>query len=133
MNTIKISFNEINIFDWYDGIIRGIGKTKDKLYLIALKEWDGYKHKSYLFLDLDEDTASRFQTILDKPKSEATIEANWKELNSIWDDYVGDYQGEIYLSDIEPTEQVELNLEITNNAECLTHITDYDIANIINE
>jgi len=133
MSTIKILFSEINIFDWYDGITRGIGKTKDKLYLIALKEWDGYKHKSYLFLDLDEDTASRFQTILDKPKSETTIEANWKQLNSIWDDYVKNYEREVYISDIEPTEQVELSLEITNDAECLTRITSYDITNIINE
>jgi hypothetical protein len=131
MITIKISFDEIDIIDWYDGIIRGIGKTKEKLYLIALKEWDDFKHKSYLFLDLDVDTASRFQTILDKPNSEATIETNWKQLNSIWDDYVRAYQGNIYLSAIEPSEQVELNLEITNDAECLIGITDYDIEKTI--
>jgi hypothetical protein len=131
MITVKTSFNEIIIIEWYDGIVRGIGKTKDKLYLIALKEWDGSKHKSYLFLDLDEVTASRFQTILDKPNNKATIEANWKQLNSIWDDYVKGYQGNIYLSATEPSKQVELNLEITNDAGCLISISNYDIEKTI--
>ena len=131
MTSIEISFDEINIFDWYDGIVRGIGKTKDNFYLIALNEWDCSKHRAYVFLDLDKDTASRFQTILDKPKSEATIEANWKELNSIWDDYIRAYQGNIYLSAVEPSEQVEINLEITNDAECLSRITEYDIEKTI--
>ena len=131
MTTIKISLNEINIIEWYDGLLRGIGKTKDKHYLIALKEWVDYKHKSYLFLDLDEDTASRFQTILDKSNTEATIEANWKELNSIWDDYVMAHQGNIYLSAVMPREKVPLNLEITNDTECLIRITDYDIEKTI--
>jgi hypothetical protein len=131
MTKIETSFSKIIIIEWYDGIVRGIGKTKDKFYLIALKEWDGYKHKSYLFLDLGEDTASKFQTILDKPDNEATIEADWKQLNSIWDDFVKDYQGNIYLSAIEPSEHIQLNLEITNNAKCLIGITNYDIENTI--
>jgi hypothetical protein len=131
MASIEISFDEINIIDWYDGIVRGIGKTKDNFYLIALNEWDCSRHRAYLFLDLDENTAYGFQTILDKPNKKETKEADWKELNSIWDDYVRAHQGNIYLSAVMPREKVPLNLEITNDTECLIRITEYDIEKTI--
>lgn len=95
MKKTNISFNKIEILDWYDGIIRAIGEVEDEFYLIVLVAWDMRQPvKLYVLLELNELTRSE---IIDELNGSRSKEENWEIFNSIYDRYVQNYDGVAYL------------------------------------
>ncbi|HEX8267286.1 MAG TPA: hypothetical protein VF596_17945 [Pyrinomonadaceae bacterium] len=95
MEKTNISFNKIEILDWYDGIIRAIGEVEDEFYLIVLVAWDMKQPvKLYVVLELNELTKSE---IIDELNGSRSKEENWEIFNSIFNRYVQNYNGVAYV------------------------------------
>ena len=53
--SIDIVLDEVEIIDWYDGLVIGLGSQQQKSYLIVLVAWDlnHSKRKAFLLLTIE--------------------------------------------------------------------------------
>ena len=113
MKKIHITFDEIEILEWYDGIVRATCKAENEIYLLILVAWDMKQlMKLSILLKLDESTKNDITKELGSNRSK---EENWKRFNLIFDDYVRSYAGEAYLIQGEIKENKTYNLKIINS------------------
>ncbi len=95
MENTSISFNKIEILEWYDGVVRAIGEVETKIYLIVLVAWDMSKSvKLYALIELSEIAKDEMMRELNSARSK---EENWRAFNSMFDRYIRHYDGEAHL------------------------------------
>lgn len=128
MKKEQIFFDEIEILEWYDGIVRGIGVGDGKSYLIVLASWDtAMNTRLYLVLDLDENTRQTFRA---KFENNASKEENWQAFAAVFDDFIKNYSGKVRSIQDEIIVGKKFQME-SIHTELLDRIVPYDIRNVI--
>lgn len=88
-------FEKIEVLEWYDGIVRGIGAGRERYYLITLAAWKIDENKRlYLILDLDEESKRRIAATFEGKQSK---EMNWETFGAVFDEFVGSYTGRVQM------------------------------------
>lgn len=130
MEKINMSFNRIEILDWYDGIIRAIGEVENKTYLIVLVAWDIKQLvKLYALLELDELTKNEIIRALNGNRSK---EENWEIFNSVFDHYIQHYDSEasLILGEIKKNESYEPKMIDSNH---IKKLVNYEFEDTMSE
>ena len=105
---IEIRFDNICVFDWYDGLVRAIGFKGDRAYLIILAAWDKKGElKIYLLIPLGGETARGLLELVEQCSRDLpSKQLLWDKLSDSVEMTLKNYQGNIYLSTREPTCEV---------------------------
>lgn len=131
MKQLEILFEEINIIDWYDGIVQAIAKDSAKSYLIILVKWDmKHSEKHFILLELETNDSTKLMDCFSK-ESKSTLEENWIKFTRIYDDFIQNYQKEVYFLSREPKINESYSAKIVKFEDYLSRIINYDIQNII--
>lgn len=130
MQNTSISFDKIEILEWYDGVVRAIGETKSGTYLIVLVTWDmSQSVKLYVLIELSELTKKEMIDELNKTRSK---EEKWEIFNSVFDRYLQNYNGQAYLilGEIKEDESYELKMTSSNHVK---KVVNYDFENTMSK
>ncbi len=102
---MEIRFDNIRIFDWYDGLVRAIGFDGEWNYLIILVAWDKKSDlKIYLLVPLEMETAKRLLELVDQSSRDLpNKQLLWDKLSDGIERFLNNYQGNVYLSTNEPS------------------------------
>lgn len=130
MEKTNISFDKIEILEWYDGIVRAIGEAESETYLIVLVAWNmSQSVKLYALVELSEPTKNKMIDELNKTRSK---EENWEIFNSVFDHYIQSYNGQAYLilGEIKENKPCELKILESNHVKKLIN---YDFENTMSK
>lgn len=123
--------DEISILEWYDGVIRGIARSQDKAYLFILAAWDlSNAKKAYVLIDVDIATAAEMKLLCNWKLGDRADEGKWQRFNEIFDEYLRNYNGPVYISNEVPkaTRPIAITRITTDH---LHELLDYDLEKIM--
>lgn len=123
MENMSISFDKIEILEWYDGVVRAIGEVESETYLIVLVAWNmSQSVKLYTLVELSELAKKEMVNELNSARSK---EENWEIFNSVFDRYIQNYNGKAYLTLGEIKENKPNELEIIESNH-INKLINYD-------
>ncbi len=130
MENTNISFDKIEILEWYDGIVRAVGETETEAYLIVLVAWEiSSSIKVYALLKLNKITKNE---IIKELNATRTKEENWEVFNSLFERYIQNYddKAHLILGEIKVNKPCELKLiELSS----IKKLTNYDFEDTMNK
>lgn len=133
MNNKKVCLESINIIEWYDGVVRAIGKSGTENYLLVLIKWELAKNnRTYALFELDDNASSEFENCFAESSKE-TKENMWKQFETLFDSFISSYKGEIYLLESEKdlNTKVEYQLSIENSKSFVLSVNKYDFEKVL--
>jgi hypothetical protein len=125
--TIEFVFDNVHVFDWYDGIARAIGIQQQEFYLIMLAAWDINKsRKAYVLVNLDKAIAKEIEKHTLENDDIKTKASRWNTINLALETYLNNYSGIVYLTFEEPQLGEPLSLQAINSMH-LQKLLEYSI------
>ncbi len=130
MENTNISFDKIEILEWYDGIVRAVSETETEAYLIVLVAWEiSSSIKVYALLKLNKITKNE---IIKELNATRTKEENWEVFNSLFERYIQNYddKAHLILGEIKVNKPCELKLiELSS----IKKLINYDFEDTMNK
>lgn len=119
----NISFDEFTILEWYDGMVRAVGKNEQGYYLLVLVAWNMLNQdKLYLVLESEPSTIAELENELKKKRS---IEENWEGFNHAFAQFIKTYSGNPYLLQGELVKNKTYELRLVDR-QLVEKVADYD-------
>jgi hypothetical protein len=117
--TRNFTFDEISVWDWYDGIVRATGTSLGRPYFITLAAWDSAgRRKAYLLSELHAGLADKLKSLEGETNDAETKQKTWDSFTRLFENYLQDYTGALYLSLEEP----EVGREISSRSIDTKHL-----------
>jgi len=98
---MTVTFEQIEIYDYYDGLVRGIGRTKTDSYLLVRSNWKiAEDHKEFVGLELDSLKVAEFDSQFDLSGPATTTK--WRGFENAFNRLVGSFHGRVLKFSSEP-------------------------------
>lgn len=129
----NFTFEEISVWDWYDGIVRATGVFLRQHYFITLAAWDIPKRrKAYVLSHLPTGLAEELKSLENEPQDSASKHEIWDSFTQLFESYIKDYTGLLYLSFDEPQIGYEFASRIIDPKHFQT-LRNYDVEKSVSE
>lgn len=125
---MTIKFDEIEIIEWYDGVVRGIAKSGAKYYLIVMLSWkNNLRERQFGFVELKTKDVLQFKGCFEESDD---LEKNWKCFETYYESFVKTYKGKLYLSNQYPEIKEEYRFELADYSKHKKLFQNYDLVKI---
>jgi hypothetical protein len=129
---MTVTFEQIDIIDYYDGLVRGIGRTQAGAYLLVLSKWKfAQRYKEFVALELDPKTVYEFESQFEL--SEPTTSANWSRFENAFNLLVGSFRGRILKFCAEPMVGEPIAFQLVDDVKFATKLLDYELESVIDD
>lgn len=129
--SLDIRLDKLQVFDWYDGLVRGVAVDASIYYLLILVGWrirQGRKLYAVLALRDNPNTTRLLKSLVDV---ESKVATDWSEINKAYDECIREFEGPIGMITGEISQgQTFAMKEISDNA-ALEGLAQYDLQDAI--
>ena len=131
--TRNFTFDEISVWDWYDGIVRATGVSLHQPYFIILAAWDmAARRKAYLLSDLPPGLAEDLKSLEVASQDSTTKQVTWDSFTQLFEGYLQARTGTLYLSFDEPEVGRVISSRLIDTKHLRT-LRNYDVEQAISE
>ena len=98
----EFRFDKIDIFQWYDGMVRAVAASGEQYHLLILVAWDPATNKrTYVLINLEPNVAKQIER-LNNWQDEPELEGAWEQINELYRNSITSYDGPVYCLAEEP-------------------------------
>lgn len=131
--TRSLTFDEISVWDLYDGVVRATGVSRQRHYFVTLAAWDiGNRRKIYLLSELHTSLADKLKGLEGGAQDPETKQERWNSFTQLFENYLRGYEGVLYISCDEPAVGQEISCRLIDTKHLRT-LSDYDVEKAVSE
>lgn len=132
MQKVKLRFENIEIIEYYDGLVRGIAETLSNSYLAVMTEWKiDSSERRFGFLEIDSSEAAQIRLCFDPKSGRKTKKGRWNDFEAVYNEIVRSYSKKLYQLSVKPRIHEEYVLDVIDYDPSHLKLENYDMENVI--